>query len=300
RRAGAEETRPGGAGEPETSRPLGRGEGLARQERGQSVRRAAATAVHRPRARGEAGGAPDGRALLRPRSDRDGEDRGPDLRSEERLHAGDRDAQYATGREGRGDDRLHVLGKTHRSRPHSRTFRAAGRGAHRELHHREVWVVPQAAERKALATGLQKLNENMLTLAELTLQFRDKAVVERGDVARIREMADRTISMVDTAIDAFVRRNAETVRNMIEVDDAVDQLHDENFRDLVRRMSEGQLSIETGARYLLVNRYFERIADHAVNIGLRVVYMVTGDWLPRIRAADRARRHDGTKEKGAT
>src|SRR5438034_332981 len=137
-------------------------------------------------------------------------------------------------------------------------------------------------------------------LAELTLQFRDKAVVERGDVARIREMADRTISMVDTAIDAFVRRNAETVRNMIEVDDAVDQLHDENFRDLVRRMSEGQLSIETGARYLLVNRYFERIADHAVNIGLRVVYMVTGDWLPRIRAADRAKRHDGTKEKGAT
>jgi len=241
--------------------------------------------------------------------------------------------------------------------------------------------VPQAAERKALATGLQKLNENMLTLAELselavrkavdgltrfdletanevftldqevyglqleierncidllalhapvardlrtittslkittdldrigrygkdlaelTLQFRDKPVVDRGDVARIREMADRTISMVDTAIDAFVRRNAETVRNMIEVDDAVDQLHDENFRDLVRRMSEGQLSIETGARYLLVNRYFERIADHAVNIGLRVVYMVTGDWLPRIRAADRAKRHDGTKEKRAT
>ncbi|TMA00805.1 MAG: phosphate signaling complex protein PhoU, partial [Methanobacteriota archaeon] len=227
--------------------------------------------------------------------------------------------------------------------------------------------MPQAAERKALATGLQKLNENMLTLAELselavrkavdgltrldletanevftldqevyglqleiertcidllalhapvardlrtittslkittdldrigrygkdlaqlTLQFRDKQIVERGDVARIREMADRTISMVDTAIDAFVRRNAETVRNIIEVDDAVDQLHDENFRDIVRRMSEGQLNIETGARYLLVNRYFERIADHAVNIGLRVVYMVTGDWLPRIRAAD--------------
>src|SRR5207237_3355056 len=78
--------------------------------------------------------------------------------------------------EGRGDDRLHVLGKTHRSRPHSRTFRAAGRDAHRELHHREVWVVPQAAERKALATGLQKLNENMLTLAELSELAVRKAV----------------------------------------------------------------------------------------------------------------------------
>jgi phosphate transport system protein len=103
--------------------------------------------------------------------------------------------------------------------------------------------------------------------------------------------------MVDTAIEAFVHRNAESVRNIIEVDDAVDQLHDENFKDIVRRMTEGKLNVETGARYLLVNRYFERIADHAVNIGLRVVYMVTGDWLPRVRAADRAKRRDDGSAK---
>ncbi|TLZ44880.1 MAG: hypothetical protein E6K19_03420 [Methanobacteriota archaeon] len=107
--------------------------------------------------------------------------------------------------------------------------------------------------------------------------------------------ADRSIQMVDTAIDAFVHRDADSVRNIIEVDDAVDQLNDENFKDIVQRMKEGRLEIETGARYLLVNRYFERIADHAVNIGLRVVYMVTGDWLPRIRAADRAKRREARK-----
>src|SRR6266550_734056 len=202
--------------------------------------------------------------------------------------------------------------------------------------------MPQAAERKALEKGLHKLNENMVTLAELaelsirkavdgltrldpevaqevftldqevyglqleiertcidllTLQFRDRHIVERADVARIQEMADRTIAMVDTAIEAFVHRNAESVRNIIEVDDAVDLLHDENFKDIVRRMTEGKLNAETGARYLLVNRYFERIADHAVNIGLRVVYMVTGDWLPRVRAADRAKRRDDGSAK---
>src|SRR2546430_14297563 len=66
-----------------------------------------------------------------------------------------------------------------------------------------------------ITTDLDRIGRYGKDLAELTLQFRDKAVVERGDVARIREMADRTISMVGTAIDAFVRRNAETVRNMI-------------------------------------------------------------------------------------
>jgi phosphate transport system protein len=231
--------------------------------------------------------------------------------------------------------------------------------------------VPQAAERKALQKGLQKLNENMVTLAELselairkaidslirldeeaaqevftldqevyalqeeiehtcidllalhapvardlrsittslkittdldrigryakdigefTVQSRQIGHGLDPELSRLREMSDRTIQMVDTAINAFVQRNADSVRNIVEVDDAVDLLHDENFNEIVRRMKEGKLSIETGARYLLVNRYLERIADHAVNIGLRVVYMVTGDWLPRVRAADRAKR----------
>jgi len=238
--------------------------------------------------------------------------------------------------------------------------------------------VPEAAERKALQRGLQKLNENMVTLAELselairkavdgltrldpeiaqevftldqevyglqleiektcidllalhapvardlrtittslkittdldrigryakdmgeiTLEFGAAGLRADPGLDRIREMANRAIQMVDTAIDAFVHRNAEPVRNIIEVDDAVDLLNDENFKDIVKRMKDGTLSIETGARYLLVNRYFERIADHAVNIGLRVVYMVTGDWLPRTRAADRAKRKSGDKPR---
>src|SRR5213080_2960001 len=127
-----------------------------------------------------------------------------------------------------------------------------------------------------ITTDLDRIGRYGKDLSELTLQFRDRHIVERADVARIQEMADRTITMVDTAVDL---------------------LHDENFKDIVRRMTEGKLNVETGARYLLVNRYFERIADHAVNIGLRVVYMVTGDWLPRVRAADRAKRRDDGSAK---
>lgn len=144
-----------------------------------------------------------------------------------------------------------------------------------------------------ITTDLDRIGRYAKDMGEITLEFGAAGLRADPGLERIREMADRAIQMVDTAIDAFVHRNAESVRNIIEVDDAVDLLNDENFKDIVQRMKAGTLSIDTGARYLLVNRYFERIADHAVNIGLRVVYMVTGDWLPRTRAADRAKRQEG-------
>ena len=146
-----------------------------------------------------------------------------------------------------------------------------------------------------ITTDLDRIGRYAKDMGEITLEFGAAGLRADPGLDRIREMANRAIQMVDTAIDAFVHRNAESVRNIIEVDDAVDLLNDENFKDIVQRMKAGTLSIDTGARYLLVNRYFERIADHAVNIGLRVVYMVTGDWLPRTRAADRAKRQAGER-----
>ena len=62
------------------------------------VRRPAAAPVHRPRHRGRSRGDPHGRALLRARSDRDGEDRGADGRAARELHDHHRDPFHAAGR----------------------------------------------------------------------------------------------------------------------------------------------------------------------------------------------------------
>ena len=61
--------------------PLGGGQGPARQARLRALRRPAAAALHRPRDRGRARGAADGRALLGARPGRDAGDRGPDRAS---------------------------------------------------------------------------------------------------------------------------------------------------------------------------------------------------------------------------
>jgi phosphate transport system protein len=82
--------------------------------------------------------------------------------------------------------------------------------------------------------------------------------------------------MIETAVNAFVERTADPVLDIVHHDDVVDALHEEIFQELVDRMSDHTIDPRIGAQYVLINRYFERLSDHAVNIGLDVIYMVTG------------------------
>ena len=141
-----------------------------------------------------------------------------------------------------------------------------------------------------ITTDLDRIGRYAKDIAEVARQFPPGPPPGLAEIVKIPQMGEHTIRMVETAIDAFVKRDAESVRNIMQVDDEVDRLHDEVFQEVVGQMEGRRLDIAAGARYILVARHLERIADHAVNIGLRVVYMVTGETLPRIRAADRAER----------
>ena len=143
-----------------------------------------------------------------------------------------------------------------------------------------------------ITTDFDRIGRYAKDISEITLQFPGKEPNHLRNLGSIPEMTDLTIRMVDKATRAFVARDAESVRHIQEDDDVVDLLHDRSFQELVDKMKSGTLDVEIGARYILVTRYLERIADHAVNIGQRVGYMVTGERVPRIRAADRA---DGSR-----
>ena len=139
-----------------------------------------------------------------------------------------------------------------------------------------------------ITTDFDRIGRYAKDIAEVTLQVRGGGASPTDRLPDLSQMVDRTIDMVDRAADAFVKRKAESVRDLAITDDEVDELHDKAFRDIVARMADGSLAVEAGAHCILVVRYLERIADHAVNIAERVVYMVTGERLPRVRAAERA------------
>ncbi len=109
-------------------------------------------------------------------------------------------------------------------------------------------------------------------------------------LASIPIMADLVIQMVTDSIESFVKKNANEARGLFHRDDEIDGLWDSIFRESLTYMMEDPTNISTGTHYILVARYLERIADHACNIGEKVVFMVTG---VRMDPEERKRPHIG-------
>jgi phosphate transport system protein len=85
------------------------------------------------------------------------------------------------------------------------------------------------------------------------------------------EVADRMAAKI---ADVLARLDAVGAAELDADDDAMDDLHRELFR--VMLSDEWPYAAETAIDNALLGRFYERYADHAVNAGRRVVYMVTG------------------------
>ncbi|MFX0538859.1 phosphate signaling complex protein PhoU [Ornithinimicrobium sp. Y1847] len=90
------------------------------------------------------------------------------------------------------------------------------------------------------------------------------------------EMAEVAESMVVRAGEIVATSDATGAAELQTRDDHMDRLHREVFRLLLdpQFSRDPQLVIDA----TLLSRYYERFADHAVSVAIRVVYLVTGNW----------------------
>jgi phosphate transport system protein len=82
--------------------------------------------------------------------------------------------------------------------------------------------------------------------------------------------------MLSDALEAFIRGDAESGREICRRDDKVDALHRSVFRILLTHMMEDPHMISAGMELFLVSRNLERVADLATNIAEDVVFLVEG------------------------
>ncbi len=104
----------------------------------------------------------------------------------------------------------------------------------------------------------------------------------------IAEMASQAALITRRAIEAFEGRDQKLAKTIDELDDVLDDLHYEYIQTVIHDARRGGMDPQQSLQLALIGRFYERIGDHAENIGERVRYIVNG-WLPEIDAAARAR-----------
>jgi phosphate transport system protein len=115
----------------------------------------------------------------------------------------------------------------------------------------------------------------MLVAAKVArLRVPDPAVPEEI-VPTIERMASVAEEMVGAVADIIAERDVDGAMKFAEKDEEMDQLRRSSFRLMLG--DDWQHGVEPAVDIALLGRYYERIADHAVSLARRVVYLVTGE-----------------------
>jgi phosphate transport system protein len=140
---------------------------------------------------------------------------------------------------------------------------------------------PMASDLRFLVASI-KINSDLERIGDqaVSIALRARALIREPELKPlidIPRMAELAREMVRKALDAFVRRDIELARSVIEADDEVDGLRDQVFRELLVYMMGDAATIPRALALILISRNLERIADHATNIAEDVIYIVRGE-----------------------
>jgi phosphate transport system protein len=123
-----------------------------------------------------------------------------------------------------------------------------------------------------MSSDLERIGDHAVNIAESTVRLQGAPALEPPP--EINAMAEISIEMLKSAVDAFVERDAHAAVEVLRRDDVVDRYNQSVFRILLTVMMENPRRISWGMEILLVSRNLERIADMATNIAEDVIYIV--------------------------
>jgi phosphate transport system protein len=122
---------------------------------------------------------------------------------------------------------------------------------------------------------LERMGDLAVHIAKVArLRYPEKAVPPTLEDT-VREMARVAEDMVGAAADVVERRDVDAARSLEAADEEMDRLRRSIFHTLLS--DQWDAGVEPAIDIALLGRYYERIADHAVSMGRRVVYLVTGE-----------------------
>ncbi|GHU54652.1 phosphate transport system regulatory protein PhoU [Clostridia bacterium] len=113
-------------------------------------------------------------------------------------------------------------------------------------------------------TDMERIGDNAEDIARVSMTIAGEHIFDV--VKHIPKMSEYASKMVRDAVTAFVNRDLTLARTTIATDDAVDDLFCDVKAEISDVLKRGMDIHNNTVDFLMIAKYLERIADHAVNI----------------------------------
>lgn len=125
-----------------------------------------------------------------------------------------------------------------------------------------------------MVTDMERIGIQACEVAEIIAAGN---VVRATDKVDFQELSDEVSHMVQMAMMAYDKKNLDLADEVIKYDDVVDKLFCDIRGDLIEQLKDDTNDAECFIDMLMIDKYFERIGDHAVNIARWVKFSITGE-----------------------
>ncbi len=125
-----------------------------------------------------------------------------------------------------------------------------------------------------IAVELERMGDYAEGIAKICLRIGDQPLLK--PLIDIPRMAELALTMLKESLQSHANRDEWQARKICQDDDAVDDLYDQIYRELLTYMLQDPRNIERATYLLWVAHDLERIADRATNIAERVMWLVSG------------------------
>ena len=133
-----------------------------------------------------------------------------------------------------------------------------------------------------ITSDLERIADHAANISERALELNEEPPLK--PVIDVPLMASLAQEMVRSALDAFVRKDADAARTTIAMDLELNRRMEQMFHALLSHMAANPRSISRGLRLSFVSKYIERIGDMAKNICEQVVFLAKGEVIKHPRA----------------
>ncbi len=124
-------------------------------------------------------------------------------------------------------------------------------------------------------TDLERVGDEAAKIARLAILQNQDGLAPRGYI-EVRHIGELVSRMLQDALDAFARMDAELAVAVVHADRTVDMEYGTAMRELMTFMMEDPRSISRVLNIMWCLRALERIGDHSRNLAQYVIYLVNG------------------------